>query len=102
MTGPVSREHIIDLVGLVRPTVVVIVAGATSNLSILADVTEAHPGIPVYVSVPTGVRVPLLPRVRDFHSFTGLVREVVESGLFDPPQATPPASPAEPPMPPER
>jgi DNA-binding transcriptional MerR regulator len=81
LAGPVDRHRVLELTVMVRPVAVAVVGERTGpDLSIVGELHEAEPGLPVFVGLVDDDAAATLPLDRSVHrarSFTGLLHEVL-------------------------
>jgi hypothetical protein len=81
LTGPVDRHRVLELTVMVRPVAVALVGERSGpDLSIVGELHEAQPGLPLFVGLVDDEAAATLPLDRSVHrarSFTGLLHEVL-------------------------
>ena len=81
LTGPVDRHRVIELAVMVKPVAVVLVGGrAQPDLTIVGELHESQPLLPIFVGLvddDAAARLPLDRSVHRARSFTGLLHEVL-------------------------
>ncbi|GAA2719713.1 MerR family transcriptional regulator [Cellulomonas aerilata] len=81
LAGPVGRHRVLELAVMVRPVAVVLVGQqAAPDLTIVRELHEAEPDLPIFVGLVDDDSAATLPLDRSVHrarSFTGLLHEVL-------------------------
>jgi hypothetical protein len=81
LAGPVDRHRVLELAVMVRPVAVALVGQqAGPDLTIVGELHEAQPDLPVFVGLVDDDAAATLPLDRSVHrarSFTGLLHEVL-------------------------
>jgi DNA-binding transcriptional MerR regulator len=81
LAGPVDRHRVLELTVMVRPVAVALVGQQSGpDLSIVGELHEAQPDLPLFVGLVDDQAAATLPLDRSVHrarSFTGLLHEVL-------------------------